>query len=117
MPIVLERDIEEWVRVKALSIGVPSLKLSLRYMRDWPDRMFLLPGGRPYFIEFKRPGNVPTPKQHRKMEELRKLGYDVDWFDNREKAFAAICAKLETVRVSAQRGAVPVRTRSGRAVP
>jgi hypothetical protein len=56
----------------------------------WPDVLFLIPGGRPLFIEFKAPGNEPTPKQEEKIEILKEAGYDVTWCDSRTDAKKAI---------------------------
>jgi hypothetical protein len=100
MPIVLERDIEEAVRVKAREkLGLTSTKLNLRHARDWPDRLFWIPGGRPFLIEFKRPGEHPTPKQAARIEELRSLGYDVEVHTDKEEAFAALCAAVESAQL------------------
>jgi len=52
----------------------------------WPDTLVLLPGGRPAFIEFKRPGKEPTAKQWEKIEWLRENGYRVEWFDDADEA-------------------------------
>lgn len=52
----------------------------------WPDTLVLLPGGRPAFIEFKRPGKKPTAKQREKIEWLEDNGYRVAWFDNEDEA-------------------------------
>ena len=52
----------------------------------WPDTLVLLPGGKPAFIEFKRPGKKPTTKQWEKIEWLRDNGYRVEWFDDEDEA-------------------------------
>ena len=44
----------------------------------WPDVLFLMPGGRPLFIEFKAPGKIPTPKQVAKIVLLEDFGYRVE---------------------------------------
>lgn len=54
--------------------------------RGWPDDLFLIPGGRPVFIEFKAPGKRATKLQLRKIAVLEALGYDVFVFDNSELA-------------------------------
>ncbi len=48
----------------------------------WPDDLFLIEGGRPFFIEFKAPGKEPTPKQADKLAILLKLGYSWVVFDD-----------------------------------
>lgn len=56
----------------------------------FPDDVFLLPGGRPYYIEFKRPGKQPTPLQQHRIDSLKEIGYDADYFDNTQTAIAAL---------------------------
>lgn len=74
-------------------------KMATVYDRSWPDRMFLIPGGRPLFIEFKRPGCVPTPKQQHRINELRELGYDVEVCDSKEQGIAVVRAALQAASV------------------
>lgn len=47
--------------------------------RDWPDRLFVPPEGAPkragaFWVEFKRAGEVPTPKQAEMHRTLRARG-------------------------------------------
>jgi hypothetical protein len=50
----------------------------LRFMRGWPDRLVLLPGGVLYFFELKRPhGGKFEPLQLRIHKKLRDLGFRV----------------------------------------
>lgn len=63
--------------------GIPHYKMSTQFTRSWPDRMHLVPGGRPVFIEYKRPGAVPTPKQQVKIDSLHALGYAVFIVDDK----------------------------------
>src|SRR5690606_35937510 len=61
---ILERDVERPVAHRALQeLGVFSIKIAAAQETGYPDRLFLIPGGRPLFIEFKRPGEEPTPRQ------------------------------------------------------
>lgn len=54
------------------------LAIKLRFMRGWPDRIFLLRGGRILFVEFKRPvGGKFEPLQERIHVKLRALGFSV----------------------------------------
>lgn len=59
----------------------------------WPDDQFLLPDGKAVFIEFKRPGKEPTPKQYGKLRKANELGFYADWFDNADaaRAFLTFC--------------------------
>lgn len=65
--------------------------------RHWPDRGFFLPRAHLYLIEFKRPGKAPNEAQADMIGTLRGLGYDVDWFDNKEDAIAALLLRLRKV--------------------
>lgn len=40
-----------------------------------PDRMALLPGGRVYYVELKKPGGVVSPLQKKQMKRLEELGF------------------------------------------
>lgn len=53
--------------------------------RAWPDRIFIRKG-RVIFIEFKRPGEEPTPTQYKRHREIRAQGVEVFWTDNLEEA-------------------------------
>ena len=87
----LEKSIETKVVTDAyFDLGVPSIKLGLRYDVAYPDRLFFIPGGRPLFIEFKVAGEDPNPLQEHKIELLRGLGYDVRHEDSYEGAMSSI---------------------------
>lgn len=83
-------DIEQKVCSEALKLGVESVKWG---DSGWPDRIFLTPG-KPFFIEFKRPGGEPEPRQAFRIKTLKKLRYDVEVHDNVEEALSAIRKRL-----------------------
>ena len=89
---------ETWVSDWAAARGVISLKLALRYDAAWPDRLFLIPGGRPLFIEFKREGDDLRVLQEHRRATLKTLSYDVESHDTREGAVRAILAAVEASR-------------------
>lgn len=62
--------------------------------RSWPDRMFLIPGGRPFFIEFKAPGEEPTVLQANTIKELIEDGYDVEVHESKDTAIAALALRI-----------------------
>lgn len=62
--------------------------------RSWPDQMFMIPGGKPFFIEFKSPGEDPTDLQATKISRLKKDGYDVEVHDNKDSALKAIALRM-----------------------
>lgn len=91
----LESEIETKVVDKAKKIfSVISFKLALKHDAGWPDRVFLIPGGVPFFIEFKRSGDDARPLQKFRHELLRKLGYDIELHDDYDTAMAAIKKRL-----------------------
>lgn len=65
----------------------------------WPDLEVYIPGGRPFLLETKKPGERPDPKQEHVMGELRELGYDVDWCDNSVIGIAMIEKRMLGARV------------------
>jgi len=91
----LETSVERRVARDAVTLyGVVSFKLTLRHNAGWPDRLFLVPGGRPLFIEFKRPGEPPNPLQWHRIATLNGLIYDVEVHDDYDAAMAAIAERL-----------------------
>jgi hypothetical protein len=96
-----ESFLERSVRDKALKrYGVASIKLEPPRGSEtgWPDRMFLIPGGRPFLIEFKEVGYSPEPKQVHIHDMLEGLGYDVAWTDSEEAALEAIETRVQRKR-------------------
>ena len=87
----LEKDIEDRACKRAFSeLGVRNIKVNTLTETGWPDRMFLIPGGMPLFIEFKQPGEEPRAKQLHIHALLKGLGYLVKVCDNEEDAMEAI---------------------------
>jgi len=79
---------------------VLSLLLELRHDAGWPDVLFLIPGGRPLLMEFKRPGKGLEPLQAERKRDLNKLGYDVlGPIDNVEIAVQLVAEALRVAHV------------------
>lgn len=78
------------------NLGIENSKLKVLGDNGFPDRVFWLPGGRPFLIEFKRPGEEPRPKQLYIHNKLRNLGYQVEVHDNAINAFEAVIKALES---------------------
>lgn len=95
-----ESAIQTKVRNRALKeLGVIGKKLNIDGDTGWPDFIFFIPGGRPLFIEFKRPGQEPSPKQiYIHDEVLKKLNYDVEVHDDENEAIKAIRHKVEAAQ-------------------
>ena len=68
-------------------LGVESFKWGVD---GWPDRGFLTPGGKPLFIEFKAPGEPPSPRQAERLTCLRLWGYEVYVSDSYDHAMSTI---------------------------
>lgn len=55
-----------------------------------PDRILLLPGGRLFLVELKRPGGRPRPIQQAMHARLERLGFPVHVVDDADRFFAAV---------------------------
>jgi hypothetical protein len=73
----LEKDIEKRVCDYAKSLGMLVYKFTSPSRRSVPDRLFVLPGGQVFWIEFKRKGKSPTAAQIVEIEKIRKQGATV----------------------------------------
>ena len=74
---MLERDIEEHLRLSVKNLGGLCLKLVCPGFTGVPDRMILLKGGVIAFVELKRPGQRERQRQAFVQHRLRKLGFPV----------------------------------------
>ena len=79
-----ELKIQNAVTKHATKIGVPWIRLAMRYgvAVGWPDVEFFFEGGRLVFIEFKDPEGELKPGQVIKIDMLRKQGFTVYVCDN-----------------------------------
>ena len=75
---MLEKNIEAKVCGYARERGLLAYKFTSPAHSAVPDRLFILPGGKMFFCEFKREKQKPTPAQER--EHLRLRMYDVPTF-------------------------------------
>ena len=88
LEVKTERAVVKWWRGQ----GGFQLKLNLQGQRGWPDRLFLVSGGRAIFIEFKREGEELRPLQEYRHRELEKLGYRVYTCDSVASAKAILAS-------------------------
>ena len=79
---MLEKHIEAKVCDYAKQRGLLVYKFTSPARAAVPDRLFVLPGGRVFFIEFKRKGQRPTPPQTREHARLQAHGVIVCVVDN-----------------------------------
>ena len=81
-----EKQVEEYLRREVKKVGGIALKFVSPSFAGMPDRLVLLPGGRAFFAEVKRPGEKPRPLQEARMGMLRGLGFEAWVVDSKEKA-------------------------------
>lgn len=67
----LEKTIERAVCDHAAKKGCLAYKFNSMNRAAIPDRLFITPAGRVFFIEFKRRGQLPTVPQEREHARLR----------------------------------------------
>lgn len=79
---MLEKQIEQRVCDYAKSRGWLVYKFTSPNRAAVPDRLFIAPGGRVMFVEFKAAGKKPTAPQVREHERLRAQGVPVYVIDN-----------------------------------
>ena len=80
-----ERELEKMFTVKVRKTGGIALKLVSPGFDGMPDRLVLMPGGRVFFAELKRPGEKPRPLQIARHRMLTSFGFEVFVIDSIEK--------------------------------
>lgn len=81
---MLESKVEAKICETVQEMGGLCLKWVSPGFSGVPDRIIILPGGRILFVEVKRPGGKPRPRQIRVQEQLRDLGCEVITVDDVE---------------------------------
>jgi hypothetical protein len=79
---MLEKQIEQKVCDYAKDRGLLVYKFTSPARAAVPDRMFVAPSGKVFFIEFKASGKKPTVPQTREHQRLRDHGVLVFVVDN-----------------------------------
>ena len=92
---MLEKHIEAKVCDYARERGLLVYKFTSPARAAVPDRLFVLPGGRVFFIEFKRKGQRPTPPQTREHARLQAHGVTVLVINDVLEGLRAIDGMLE----------------------
>ncbi len=82
---MLEKDIEKKLREEVNKMQGIAYKFTSPGNSGVPDRLVLLPNGRIYFVELKRPGKEPTKLQRMQISRIRALGFDVRVIDTMQK--------------------------------
>lgn len=73
----LEKNIESKLRDKIKQLGGRAYKFVSPGNAGVMDRLVVLPGGKVYFVETKRPGGRTRTLQNRQIAFLQKLGFEV----------------------------------------
>lgn len=71
-----EKSIEQALVRAVEARGGKARKFVSPGWRGAPDRIVMMPGGRIYFAELKRPGGALRPLQRRRLRELEVLGFE-----------------------------------------
>ena len=87
---MLEKQIETKVCDYAKTKNVLVYKFTSPARAAVPDRLFITPDGRMFFVEFKREGQKPTPAQDREHNRLRGSNVNVFVVDNVEQGKSVI---------------------------
>ena len=82
---MLEKQIEAKVCEYAKTKNVLVYKFTSPARAAVPDRLFIRPDGRMWFVEFKRQGAKPTEAQEREHHRLRQHKVNVFVIDNVEE--------------------------------
>lgn len=103
---MLERDVIAKANAYAKKRKVQSIRMHFGkgVSLGWPDYLYLIPGGRPLFIEYKAPGKTPTPTQLWRISTLKELGYDVHVCDTPDSAISALAQALDAARLPGASG-------------
>lgn len=83
---ITEADIEGDYVKYAKNKGCKALKLIFLNKKGFPDRTTLCPGGRAFFIEFKRKGKKQSPAQKIVQKLLVELGFEYYVCDEKGQA-------------------------------
>lgn len=77
-----ERDIEQYLVAQTRALGGEVRKVKWVGRRGAPDRLVMLPGRAPLWVELKAPGKTPEPHQAREHERMRRMGQVVVVIDS-----------------------------------
>ncbi|MCX7825637.1 MAG: VRR-NUC domain-containing protein [Verrucomicrobiae bacterium] len=74
---MLERTLEALLSTLVRQAGGVSYKLDARAAKGAPDRVVVMPGRAPVFVELKAPYGRVSPMQFAALDRLRRAGADV----------------------------------------
>ena len=85
-----ERTVERRFRELAARHGGMAFKWESPGVAGVPDRILLLPGGRMFLVELKRPGGRPRPIQEAMHARLERLGFPVHVVDDADEFYRTV---------------------------
>lgn len=91
LEVSIEDEVVKWA--KKNKFLTPKVRFT---EAGYPDRLFVSPYGHTIFIEFKKPGEEPSPLQYHRLSELTKRGVPATWCDNVLEAIGILKSSLET---------------------
>lgn len=95
-----ETDVEKAVVRDAWRLyQLKGIKMKLTFDAGWPDRLWPMPGGSVFWIEFKKVGEEPRRVQEEKINWLIAMGHDVEVHDTYAGAMRAIKVRFENTRL------------------
>jgi hypothetical protein len=93
---VSEADIEGKVTDWAKARGIICIKFQPKGDVGWPDHVFVVPPmGTTVWIEFKTPGEEPTPLQYYRIATINQAGGNAYWADSVELAQSILRSEAE----------------------
>ncbi len=93
---------EAYIQAEAIKVAKKLGAIHIRMVfrpglrRGWPDVLFIFPGGKNCWIEFKATGKEATPLQDRRITELKEKKQLVFVCDSIDKARVAFAHTLDT---------------------
>ena len=94
----IQKGVVEWARKEYKGVLLVRKNQAGRYgTGGWPDYEFNVIGGHTFFIEFKAPGEKPTPLQLQRHKELRDLEFPVLVCDNVEVGRAWVVGAMRHI--------------------
>ena len=72
----IERAAKEWLELRKGKL------VKIQGTTGWPDRLALLPNGRHFFVEFKKPGGELSLLQRHILRQLRDMNHEAFEVDN-----------------------------------
>lgn len=104
----IEEDVFKWAKRRKIKV------CKVQFVETGhPDRLFILQNGLHVWIEFKRPGEVPSRLQYYRIRELQNLGAVATWTDDADDAIKF----LETQALSEKSNFTPPVPSFWRIVP